>query len=64
MEPTEKQLKFISVIYKTLDIDDPNCQTKQEATKWISDHINEFRETMRLIKNADSPWDYETDYYW
>ena len=43
MKPTEKQLNFIEEICYVLDLDEPQNLTKEEASKWISEHIDEYR---------------------
>ena len=58
MEPTEKQLKFIEDICDELDIDNPHCSTKQEASEWIHDHIDEFHKSLRQTDD----WDEEPDW--
>ena len=42
MRPTQKQLDFIEDIREKLELDDPNCQTIEEASKWIAEHIDEY----------------------
>lgn len=46
MEITKKQINFIEQICKVLDIENPNCKTKEDAQKWISEHINEYKKEL------------------
>lgn len=39
---TDKQRKFIEKIADVLTIDSPKPMSKREASKWISDHIDDF----------------------
>lgn len=43
MSSTEKQIDFIEIMCNKLDIDNPNCKTKEEAQKWISEHYSDFK---------------------
>ena len=49
MMPTEKQLSFIEDICEVLEIDNPNCQTKEQASEWISEHIEEYNEAYKYM---------------
>ena len=47
MKPTDKQLNFIKEICAVLEIKNPNCKTKQEASTWISNHIDSYNLELR-----------------
>lgn len=44
MKPTEKQLSFIKYICSVLDIETPNCETKEQARDFISSHIEKYKQ--------------------
>lgn len=44
MKPTEKQLSFINHICEVLEIETPNCETKEQAKDFISNHIQEYKQ--------------------
>lgn len=47
---TDKQRKFIEKIADTICVDYPKPMSKQQASEWINDHINEFN-----FLNSDDP---------
>lgn len=52
MKPTQRQLDFIEDICEKLELDNPNCQTIEEASKWIADHIDDYNEaTIGVIED-------------
>lgn len=53
MKPTEKQLFFINRICEILNIDNPNCQTKEEASEWISDNVEEYNEYIEDMSDCE-----------
>ena len=52
MNPTEKQLKFIEEICDVLDLENPNCQTRQETYLFIHDNIEEYKMTIDELKDT------------
>lgn len=60
MAPTSKQLNFIKEICSELDLPNPKCKTIQEASNWISNHIDSYNSAMALHRYDH--WEAE-DYY-
>ncbi len=48
MKPTKKQLDFIDDICVELNLAKPNCKTIQEASNWISNHLNSYNFAMEM----------------
>ena len=45
--PSKKQLEYINLIFKILDIDIPIVNTDSEAQDWISEHIDEYNDSVQ-----------------
>lgn len=43
---TEKQNKYIEFMCKILGCDNPNCKTLEEASKWISKNMRQYKQTL------------------
>lgn len=56
MEATERQLKFIDLICTVLEIENPKIEKKEEASKWIADHIEEYK-----TESVDFFYDWENE---
>lgn len=64
MKPTEKQLEFIQIMEEYLTawyFDDIEIRftgtTKEEASKWISNNMDDFKTAQAAIDGQD-PWDW------
>lgn len=64
MKPTEKQLEFIQIMEEYLTawyFDDVEIRftgtTKEEASKWISNNMDDFKTAQAAIDGQD-PWDW------
>ena len=49
MPITEKQQKFIEGICHTLELKNPRITDKTEASKWISEHIDDYHEKIEML---------------
>ena len=60
MKPTKKQLDFIDDICLELKLQKPNCKTIQEASDWISNHLDRYNFAMAMHRyDGWEPEDYE-----
>ena len=51
--PSTKQLDFIDVICKVLEIPKPRCLNMTEARNWISEHIDAYYKQLEYIKEFE-----------
>lgn len=52
--PTVKQLDFICVICKVLEIEKPKCDSRNEARFWISEHIEEYHHQLDYLRDFEN----------
>lgn len=52
--PSDKQLQFIDIICKVLEIPKPRCLNMTEARNWISGHIDDYQLQLNHIKEFEN----------
>ncbi len=66
MKPTSKQIDFIKDICEVLGLKEPTCETIQEASSWIQEHLDDYNSAVKDNEHYEwaSSLDYDDlDYY-
>ena len=56
-KPTERQLAFIKEMCEVLDMDNPDPKTKQDASNFISENIENYRFVVDELRCVDEMYD-------